>query len=62
MNRHCFNCGESVGDGDWDAIGHQRVFVCGETACQNELATANRQVQDEAAYEAMRDGYERYWS
>lgn len=59
MEQRCFNCGEVTQD--WDYVGHVKVYVCGARECQRELADENRGMREEAAFDAMRDDYERYW-
>ena len=58
--KRCTFCGEPVREGDWDDLGHGRVWVCSSADCAKELRDAHRQVQEEAQYDAERDGYGRY--
>lgn len=61
MEKFCFYCGTSVADGDWDYVGHTKLWVCSAPVCVRELRDAHRAVEEEAAFEASRDRFERYW-
>lgn len=54
----CWFC--SAETNDWDYLGDRKVGVCGGEDCQRELARANQNRIDDAAYEAQQDHYSRY--
>ena len=54
----CFNCGAETND--WDEIGYQKVWVCGQRECHREIADANRAADEQAQLAAREDGYDRY--
>jgi hypothetical protein len=58
--RHCTFCGSPVGEKAWSYIGSQRIWLCDSAECDNEARDADRGARDEAQWEAMQDGYERY--
>ena len=55
----CFNCGADTND--WDYIGYRMAWVCGDQRCHNEMRDEHGAMIAEAAWEAARDQYERYW-
>lgn len=54
----CFWCGAKVGAEEWDYVGQNRVWVCGEAECNRELA--NEQRGAERALDAYEGDYARY--
>lgn len=60
MTRHCWNCGETVGDLDWTTIGRRRVFVCDGRDCNRAADEDDRDAYKAERERALRDEDERY--
>ena len=58
--RRCTFCGEPVSEKDYDYVGGARVWICGAIPCEKEAREADRAAEEQAALDAMGDGYSRY--
>jgi hypothetical protein len=56
----CWICGAPVTERDWANVGAARVWCCGAADCEREVTEASRAAVEQAALDAMADGYERY--
>ena len=57
----CHNCGNEVGKDAYEVLGNgSRIWFCDAPECVRSVRDTHREVEDNARYEAERDGYERY--
>lgn len=57
---HCFNCSEETDDYEEMPNG-RKVWCCGSSACEKELRSELRGMEQEARYRAENDGYSQYY-
>lgn len=59
--KYCEYCGKEITDRDWDTDSNGRkVFMCYSRDCQRMFHEDCRAADENAAYEAQRDNFDRY--